>query len=359
MSDIDVTKIEPGACGEKPTDESTLGFGRVFSDHFFLMDYDPQQGWYNPRIEPYRMLQLDPATMVLHYGQEVFEGLKAYKGKDGGLYLFRYKDNLRRLQRSCVRMKIPAFDEELVADAIKQLVRLDQDWIPCSEGCSLYIRPTVIAMDPFIGVRPSETYLFYVITGPVGAYYPQGFSPVDIYVSDKYVRAVRGGTGEAKTGANYAASLAGQYEAKEKGYSQVLWLDAIERRYVEEVGTMNMFFVFDGEVTTSPLDGTILPGVTRDSVLQICRDWGMNVVERPIPIDEVCEKAKSGALSECFGTGTAAVISPVGSICYKEKVYKVGGGDIGKLSQKLYDHLLQVQYGHGDDPHDWVERIDL
>jgi branched-chain amino acid aminotransferase len=359
MEKMTVTRAEPGACREKPTSESSLGFGRILSDHMFLMDYDPQRGWHDPRIEPYRKLELDPATMVLHYGQEVFEGLKAYLGKDNGVYLFRYRDNLRRMQRSCARMRIPAFDEELVAGAIRELVRQDRDWIPCSEGCSLYIRPNVIATDPYLGVRASDTYLFYVICGPVGAYYPEGFNPVSIYVSDAYVRAVRGGTGEAKTAGNYAASLAAQVEAKEKGYSQVLWLDAIERRYVEEVGTMNIFFVLDGKVCTSPLEGTILPGVTRDSVIHMCRDWGLEMVERPISIDEVCQGARSGALRECFGTGTAAIVSPVGNICYKGEVFAIGDGQTGELSNRLYDTLLKMQYGYVDDPYGWVERIDL
>ncbi len=359
MDDIKVTRAAPDACRDKPTDESALGFGRVFSDHMFMMDYDSKRGWYAPRIEPYQKLELDPATMVLHYGQEVFEGLKAYLGKDQGLYLFRYRDNLRRMLRSCERMRIPAFDEDLVAEGLRQLVRLDRDWIPCSEGCSLYIRPNVIATDPFLGVRPSETYLFYIIAGPVGAYYPEGFNPVRIYVSDHYVRAVRGGVGEAKTGGNYAASLAAQVEAKQKGYTQVLWLDAIERRYVEEVGTMNIFFVIDGKVCTSPLEGTILPGVTRDSVIQMCRGWGLEVVERPISIDEVCEKSRTGALTECFGSGTAAIISPVGWISYKGEEYTIGNGETGELSNRLYDTLLKMQYGYGDDPRGWVERIDL
>jgi branched-chain amino acid aminotransferase len=359
MSDIVVKQVEPGASRVKPSDESNLGFGRVFSNHFFLMDYDPKRGWHDPRIEPYRKLELDPATMVLHYGQEVFEGLKAYRGKDDGVYLFRYRDNLVRMQRSCARMKIPTFDEDVVADGLRQLVLLDRDWIPVAEGCALYIRPTVIAMDPFLGVRPSDTYLFYIITGPVGAYYPEGFNPVSIYVSDTYVRAVRGGTGEAKTGGNYAAGLAAQHEARSKGYSQVLWLDAVEHRYVEEVGTMNICFVIDGKVVTSPLDGTILHGVTRDSALRMCRDWGFEVDERPIPIDEVCAKARSGALTECFGTGTAAIISAVGSICYKGEVTTIGDGGTGTLSRRLYTTLLQMQRGFVDDPHGWVERIDL
>ncbi len=359
MARIRVRTVEPGKGKPKPADESSLGFGRFFSDHIFAVDYAPDRGWHDPRIEPYGPFSLDPATMVLHYCQEAFEGLKAYRGKDGGLFLFRYRDNIRRLQRSCERLRIPAFDEDLLAEGIRQLVLTDRDWIPCDQGCSLYLRPNVIATDAALGVRPSDTYLLYVIAGPVGAYYPQGFAPVGIYATDRYVRAVRGGMGDAKTGGNYAGSLAAQAEAKAAGYSQVLWLDALERRYVEEVGTMNMFFVFEGRVCTPPLTGTVLPGVTRDSVVRMCRDWGLAVEERPIAIDEVCEGARSGRLAECFGSGTAAIISPVGRIAWKDEVYDVGGGAVGPTSRRLYETLLAMQYGRAADPHGWVERIDL
>jgi branched-chain amino acid aminotransferase len=358
MPEIKVTKAEPKACAEKPADESKLGFGRHFTDHMFMLDYAPGKGWHDGRIVPRRPLSLDPAAMVLHYSQEAFEGLKAYRGKGGGIYLFRYRDNIKRLLQSSERLCIPAFDEEVLAEGIRRLVLLDRDWIPCSEGCSLYIRPNVIATDPFLGVRPSDTYLLYVITGPVGAYYPEGFNPVSIYATDTYVRAVRGGTGAAKTGGNYAASLAAQAEAKRRGFTQVLWLDAIERKYVEEVGTMNLFFVLDGTVVTSPLTGTVLPGITRDSVLRICRDWGKKVEERLVSIDEVCEGARSGRLAECFGSGTAAIISPVGSMHHKGEDYRVGDGKTGPLSLKLYEYLLKMQYGHAEDPYGWVERID-
>jgi len=341
-----------------PTDTASLGFGNYFSDHMFLMEYQRGKGWHNARIEPYRALELDPAAMVLHYGQEVFEGLKAYRGKDGGIYLFRYRDNLQRLNRSCDRMVIPPVDIPFVSEALKKLILLDQDWIPRSHGCALYIRPNVIAVDPFLGVRPAERYLFYIIVGPVGAYYPEGFNPVSIFVSDKYVRATRGGIGAAKTAGNYAASLLAQMEAKEKGYSQVLWLDATERKYVEEVGTMNIFFKIGDEVVTSPLTGSILPGITRDSVIQVLNQWGVKISERLLAIDEVLAAQKDGSLSEVFGTGTAAVISPVGSIHYKGNSYQVADGKTGALSQKLYDHLLALQYGEGQDNFGWVERID-
>jgi len=352
-----IRKVARERARKRPRDESKLGFGRFFSDHVLMMNHAPGLGWHKPRIEPYHGLSLDPAAMVLHYGQEVFEGLKAYRGADGSIYLFRPKDNFARLNRSCARLCIPQLDEAKAHEHLRRLVALDWKWVPRSRGTSLYIRPTVIATDPFLGVRASDNYLFFVITGPVGAYYPEGFNPVSIYVSDRYVRAVRGGLGEAKTSANYAASLAGQVEAKSKGFTQVLWLDAIERRWVEEVGTMNVFFVVGGEVVTPPLTGSILPGITRDSVIRICRDWGLTVVERPIAIDEVVEGARTGKLTEAFGTGTAAVISPIGTIHYKDEGHAIGGGATGALGRKLFDHLTGLQYGELADPRGWVEKV--
>jgi branched-chain amino acid aminotransferase len=283
--------------------------------------------------------------------------MKAYAGKDGGIYLFRYQDNLLRLNRSCNRMVIPPVDISFISDALRKLILLDRDWIPKSPGCSLYVRPNVVATDPFLGVRPSEKYLFYIIVGPVGAYYPEGFNPVSIYVTDKYVRAVHGGIGEAKTAGNYAASLLAQMEAKEKGFTQVLWLDAIERKFIEEVGTMNIFFKFGDEVVTSPLTGSILPGVTRDSVIKLLQKWNVKVSERQFTIDEVIAAQKDGTMTEAFGTGTAAVISPVGSIHYKGVGYQVADGKTGPLSRKLYDQLLGMQYGEIEDTFGWVERI--
>jgi branched-chain amino acid aminotransferase len=356
--DLAITKVASDRKKPIPTDDSTLGFGRRFSDHMFLTEYDPKRGWHDPRIEPYRALSLDPACMVLHYGQEVFEGLKAYHGADGHLRLFRHRENLARLNRSNARMMIPAIDEELWSQAIRELVRLDRDWVPRTHGCSLYIRPTIIAVDPFLGVRPSDSYLGYVILSPVGAYYPEGFNPVRIWVSDEYVRAVRGGVGEAKTGGNYAASLKGQAAAKEKGFSQVLWLDALERRYVEEVGTMNIFFQIDNTVITSPLTGSILPGITRDSVLSLCRHWGLSVQERRLSIDEIYEAGKQGTLQEVFGAGTAAIITPVKEIAFKGDKLPVGDGTTGPTAQRLYDTILGIQYGSGEDPFGWGEVID-
>lgn len=356
--ELRVEKIAPAKKKPQPSDDGHLGFGKYFSDHMFQMSYDPGQGWHDAAIVPYHSLELDPAAMVLHYGQEVFEGLKAYRGQDQGIYLFRHRENLKRFNLSCARMVIPQIDADFVSDAMKQLLLLERDWIPGSKGSALYIRPNVIAIDPMLGVRAADHFLFYIIVGPVGAYYADGFKPISIYVSDLHVRAVRGGIGEVKTGANYAASLFAQMEARRKGFSQVLWLDAIEQRYVEEVGTMNIFFKIAGEFVTSPLTGSILPGVTRDSVLRILRDWGCKVSERMLPLSEVLEAQARGNLEEVFGTGTAAIISPIKSMHYKGKDYQVASGDIGPTSQKLYDYLLALQNGHLPDPYQWVERID-
>ncbi|MCD6499958.1 MAG: branched-chain amino acid aminotransferase [Deltaproteobacteria bacterium] len=356
--DIEVIKVPEGQRKPISKDDLSLGFGRLFTDHMFTMKYAPDKGWHDARIEPHHALELDPACMVLHYSQEAFEGLKAYHGPDGGVYLFRHMMNLQRLNRSCRRLVIPELPLDFVSDALKQLVLVDKEWIPHTEGCSLYIRPNVIATDPYLGVRPSDTYLFYIIMSPVAAYYPEGFNPVKIWVSDDYVRAAFGGVGEAKTGGNYAAGLKAQTEAKKSGFTQVLWLDAKERKYIEEVGTMNIFFIFDDELVTSPLTGSILPGVTRDSVLKIGKHWGMTVNERMISIDEVMEGAKSGRLKECFGSGTAAIISPVKAIKYKDELVTVGNGGTGPIAQKLYDHILGLQLGKVADPFDWVVRLD-
>jgi branched-chain amino acid aminotransferase len=342
---------------EKPTDESKLGFGQIFTDHILLMDYDTIHGWHNGRIEPYGYLKLDPAAACLHYGQEIFEGLKAYYGKGGGIYLFRAVENFKRFNHSAKRVCMPELDVDLAMEALKKLILIDREWIPKTRGTSLYIRPTMIATDPFLGVRPANRYLFYIIIGPVGSYYPEGLNPVKIYVEDRYVRAVPGGTGEAKTAGNYAASLLAAEEAKEKGFTQVLWLDGCEKMWVEEVGTMNMFFVIDDEVITAPLTGSILGGITRDSVIKIVRDWDLKMKERLVSIDEVAAAATSGQLKEAFGTGTAAVISPVGQITYKGKDYVITGGKMGELSQKLYNEIVAIQYAEKPDPYGWTEKI--
>ena len=342
---------------EKPTDESKLAFGQLFTDHMLLIDYDTNRGWHNTRIEAYGYLRLDPAAACLHYGQEIFEGLKAYYGKDGGIYLFRAVDNFKRLNHSARRVCMPELDVDLAMEALKKLILVDREWIPKSRGTSLYIRPTMIATEAFLSVHPASNYLFYIIIGPVGSYYREGLNPVKIYVEDKYARAAAGGTGDTKTAGNYANSLLAAEEAKKKGFTQVLWLDGCEKRWVEEVGTMNMFFVIDDEIITAPLTGSILGGITRDSVIRIVRHWGLNMKERLVSIDEVVAAATSGRLREAFGTGTAAVISPVGHITYKDKDYVIAGGKMGELSQKLYDEIVAIQYAEKPDPYGWREKI--
>lgn len=344
--------------GQKPRPkDSELGFGKYTTDHMFLMDYSEARGWYDARIEPYHDLSLDPTALVLHYNQEVFEGLKAYHLEDGGIGLFRPEKNIERMNTSARRMVMPEVDPDFFLRAMKELILLDRDWIPKSEGTSLYIRPTMIANEPALGVRPSEQYLFYIVLCSVGAYYPEGFNPTRIYVSDEYVRAAKGGAGEFKTSCNYGTTLLVSKQAAKKGYTQVLWLDAKERKYVEEVGTSNIFFYIDDELVTPPLGGTILPGITRVSILQLARYWGLNVSERLISIEEVVDGCKCGALKEMFATGTAAVISPVGEIDYKGKDFRVGNGNTGELSKKLYDEITGIQYGRREDPFGWRARI--
>jgi branched-chain amino acid aminotransferase len=356
--EISITSAGQEQLRAKPRDESQLSFGEVLTDHMFLMDYEAGKGWLNPRIEPLADLRISPAAMALHYGQEIFEGLKAYGGKGGEIYLFRPRDNFKRLNRSARRICMPEVDVDLVVDGLKKLILLDRDWIPRSEGTSLYIRPTMIATEPHLGVRPSKRYLLFIILGPVGAYYKEGLNPVKIYVEDTYVRVAPGGTGEIKSAGNYAASLLATEEAKRKGFTQVLWLDAVERKYVEEVGTMNMFFVIEDEVITAPLKGSILPGITRDSVIRLIKDWGIKMTERALSIDEIIDTAEKGTLKEAFGTGTAAVISPVGQITYKGRDHVVAGGKMGALSQRLYDEIVAIMYGEKKEPYGWSERID-
>lgn len=357
MEKIVLTKAQSHECKVKPAHGAPLGFGKIFSDHMFLMDYEEGKGWHHPRIEPYHQLSLDPATLVLHYGQEVFEGLKAYRWRNGEIYLFRPRMNYERLNRSARRLCIPEMNVDDALEATHELVRLERDWVPSEPGTSLYIRPNVIATESAIGVHVSAKFLFYIIVGPVGAYYPQGFNPVDIFITEKYTRAAVGGLGEAKTAANYSASLLAQREAQQLGYTQVLWLDAVERRYIEEVGTSNIFFYIGDELITPSLTGTILPGITRDSVIHVARDWGLRVSERRIGLEEVMAAIKNGALKEVFGSGTAAVISPVGKLAYRGESYLVNGGKVGPLAQKLYDFLIGIQYGEVKDPYGWVEKV--
>jgi branched-chain amino acid aminotransferase len=340
-------------------DENKLGFGDIFTDHMLTIRYSATAGgWQAPEIRPFENIELHPAGMVLHYGQQVFEGLKAFAGQNGdGIFLFRPDMNIARFNRSCVRMCIPPLDPKVFMDQMSALIRKDGDWIPRSPGTSLYIRPTVIATDPHLGVRPSKTYLFYIILSPVGAYYPEGFEPVKIMVTDKYVRAAMGGVGEAKTAANYAASLLAAEEAHAAGFTQVLWLNAVDKSSIEEVGTMNIFFKINGEIVTPALGGTILPGVTRDSVVTLCKDMGMKVSERTVTIDEVVKAAESGGLEEVFGSGTAAVISPVSHFQYHGKDYMVGDGKTGATAHKLFDEITGMQVGKRPDKHGWVVNI--
>lgn len=338
---------------EKPKDKD-LAFGNVFTDHMFVASFEEEKGWYDPRIEPYGPLPLDPATAVLHYGQSLFEGLKAFRGKDGTIRLFRPDKHVDRLNRTARRMCIPTLDPDLILRSWTTLVDVDRDWVPSSVGTSLYIRPTVIASEPFLGVRPAKQYLYYVILSPVGPYYPEGLAPTRIKVIDNYVRACAGGLGEAKTSANYAASLYAAEEAKHEGFTQVLWLDGVHHKYIEEVGTSNIMLRIGDEVITPPLGGTILAGVTRDTSLALLRSWGTPVSERMITIDEVVAAAEAGTLREVWATGTAAVISPVGELAYQGRRIVVNQGRIGELAQRLYDTIVAVQYGEAADAHGWT-----
>jgi branched-chain amino acid aminotransferase len=334
--------------------DAQLGFGHVFTDHMLLMDYTPETGWHQARIEPYGPFSLEPSTIVFHYGQSVFDGLKAFRTPSDDVVLFRPQHHLRRLNTSAARLCIPLLDEAFTLQALEELVRLDADWVPRTPGCSLYIRPTLIATDPALGVRPSRTYRFFVIMSPVGAYYPEGFKPVKILVEDRYVRAVSGGLGGAKTPANYAASLLAAEEARAKGFTQVLWLDGIAHRYIEEVGSMNIFFVIDDELVTPPLEGSILDGVTRDSVITLAQSWGFRVAERRIGIDDILAAHGAGNLTEVFGTGTAAVISPVCELFYKGHAIVINDRKVGPWTQRIYDTLTAIQWGTAPDPFGWM-----
>lgn len=352
---LSIERIENKNLKNKPDSEG-LGFGNIFTDNMFVMDYSTEKGWHSPRVVPYGPICLDPSTMVFHYGQEVFEGMKAYKN-NGQILLFRPEMNAKRLNQSNRRLCIPEIPVEDIIQAVEHLVKIEQDWIPEGKGNALYIRPFIIATDPFLGVRPSATYKFMIILSPVGAYYKEGINPVKIWVEENYVRATPGGVGEAKAGGNYAASLSAQMEAKTKGYTQVLWLDGVERKYIEEVGTMNVFFKCDGQVITPQLSGSILPGVTRDSVLKMLAHLGIPVNQRRITIDELIEYADKGLLEEGFGTGTAAVISPIGELHYKGKSIVINNGQTGAVAQKLYDELTAIQMGEKPDIFDWTLKI--
>lgn len=329
-----------------------LGFGRHFTDHMFVMDFTREGGWHSPRVVPYRPFSVDPATLVLHYGQSIFEGLKAYRWDDDSINIFRAHDHVARLARSAERMVMPEFDQQVVLDGLTTLVDMDRRWVPGDKGTALYIRPTMIASENLLGVRPSDEYRLFIILSPVGSYYLRGMAPTRIWAEETYSRVPLGGTGEAKTGGNYAASLKAAAEARAKGYDQVLWLDAKEHRYVEEVGTMNVCFVIDDTLITPPLGGTILDGITRRSVIALAREMGVNVEERRIAIDEVIEANKTGHLQEAFGCGTAAVIAPIGTLHWHGTDYDIAERP-DSLREKLYNAITDIQYGRVPDTHNW------
>lgn len=352
---MDIKFIKREELKNKPSGE--LGFGKYTTDYMFTMDYASDRGWHNAQIRPYESLCLDPASMVLHYAQETFEGLKAYKTKDGRILLFRPEVNAKRFANSNRRLSMPVLDENDFVEIIEKLVSIERDWIPEGAGESLYIRPFMYASDVSLGVHPSFTYKFVVIVMPVGAYYPEGVNPVKIYVEDEYVRANVGGTGFTKCGGNYAGSLAAQVKAEKLGYTQVLWLDGVHRKYIEEVGSMNVMFKIDGQIYTAPCDGTVLPGVTRESIIHILKDMGYVVNEVHLSIDDLMKAGREGRLEEAFGTGTAAVISPVGELYYKGETVTINNFETGELTQKLYDQLTGIQWGNLKDRFSWTREV--
>ena len=342
---------------EKPADESKLGFGRIFTDHMFMMDYSPELGWHDLRIVPFDYIPIHPAATVFHYGAEIFEGLKAYRTASGEIRMFRPIENIRRMNNSAERLCLPQIDEDLWQEALDKLVALEKDWVPHSEGTSLYIRPFLYGNDPHLGVHAVHNSTFVVICSPVGAYYAEGINPVRIAIESDDVRAVRGGTGYAKCGGNYAASLRAGQKAEEKGFTQVLWLDGVERKYIEEVGSMNVMFKIKGEIVTPKLTGSVLPGITRKSCIELLRAQGYTVSERLLSVDELFAAAKDGTLEEAWGTGTAAVVSPIGSLSYKGEEFTVSGGKIGEVTQSLYDTLTGIQWGKIEDTHGWCHKV--
>lgn len=351
MQEITITRA--ATLKEKP-DSSKLVFGKNMTDHMFIVDYNEGQGWHDPRIVPYGPLQIDPASKVLHYAEEIFEGLKAYRTAGGKIQLFRPKDNIARMNKSAERLCLPQIPEELALAGITKLVEVEQDWVPHEEGTSLYIRPFMIGLDAALGVHSSHHVQFIVVVCPVGAYYPEGLAPVKIYVESEDVRAVKGGTGMAKTGGNYAASLRAGDRAEKQGYSQVLWLDGVHRKYIEEVGAMNVMFKVNGKILTPDLNGSVLDGITRRSCIQLLKDWGYEVEERRISAEELFDAAENGTLEEAWGTGTAAVVSPIGELAMDGKKVTVSNNQIGEITQKLYDQLTGIQWGRVADPHDWI-----
>ena len=353
--DISITKTE--CPKERPADESKLGFGKIFTDHMFLMDYSADKGWYNARIVPFGPIPTHPASTVFHYGAEIFEGMKAYRAEDGSIRLFRPLENVKRLNASAERLCLPQIDEEGCLDILNTIVELEKDWVPHNEGTSLYLRPFLYGNDPHLGVHAVNNAVFAVICSPVGAYYATGLNPVSIAIESEDVRAVRGGTGYAKCGGNYAASLRAGKRAEEKGYAQVLWLDGVERKYIEEVGAMNVMFKINGKIVTPMLTGSVLPGITRKSSIELLRNWGYEVEERLFSVDELFEAVENGTLEEAWGTGTAAVVSPIGHLFYNGKEYTISDNKIGPLTQKLYDELTSIQWGKTEDKFGWSVKV--
>ena len=351
-------RVERIAVPKQKPDEKNLGFGKYYTDHMFVMDYDAGQGWHDARIVPYGPIPLEPTCVTLHYAQETFEGLKAYRRADGKVQLFRPEMNARRMINSNRRLCMPEFPEEMFVEAVKAIVKMDEDWVPSEPETSLYIRPFMFATEGALGVHAANSYKFVIVLSPSGAYYAEGVNPVKILIEDELVRAVKGGTGFAKCGGNYAASILGQVKAEAKGCAQVLWLDGVERKYVEEVGTMNVMFKIAGEIYTAPIDGSVLPGVTRDSILHILRDWGYTVHEDRLSVDDLMRAGHDGTLEEAFGTGTAAVISPIGEFLYRDDAVTVNDFRTGELTQKLYDYLTGIQWGRVEDAYGWTTMVD-
>ena len=355
MLEIKITKTS--APKAKPQDTSALGFGKIFTDHMFIMEFTREKGWHNARIVPFENLSIHPASTVLHYGSEVFEGLKAYRRADGKVQLFRPMENIRRMNRSAERLCLPEIPEEDALQALTEFVKFEQDWTPADEGTSLYLRPFMFGDDESLGVHTVQHAVFAIIASPSGSYYPEGINPVKIMIEDQDVRAVKGGTGYAKCGGNYAASNRAGERAAQKGYSQVLWLDGIERKYIEEVGAMNVMFKSGDEIVTPMLSGSILPGITRMSCIEVLKKEGYKVSERLLSIDELSAAMESGELKEAWGCGTAAVVSPIGELCYMDKKYTVNDGKIGEVTQHLYDTLTGIQWGKIEDERGWTYPI--
>ena len=351
-------RIERTTTPKPKPNQKALGFGKYLSDHMFLMDYDAEQGWHDPRIVPYGPIPMEPDAVALHYAQETFEGLKAYRTADGSIQLFRPDMNAKRLINSNRRLCMPELPVEDFIETVKALVRVDADWVPSEPDTSLYIRPFMFTSEGQIALHNCSRFVFAIITSPVGAYFAEGINPVKILVEDEYVRAVRGGTGFAKCGGNYAAAMAGQEKAERLGYSQVLWLDGVERKYVEEAGGMNFMYIINGEVWTAPADGTVLPGVTRDSILAILKEWGVPTRVERMTIDDLMAAGRDGSLQEAFACGTAAVISPVGALHYKGDEVTINGFETGSLTRKLYDYLTGIQWGREKDIFGWTTTID-